>query len=175
MGLAHGVTTTRALNLQTTWSVSQRQRVETGGTLAPRMWVSGRGIDQGARPDLWLVDATDAAIASNEAGRQVVAGVNWIAGYDHLPPDIYKAIVAATTGTTVRVAAMPGASSMADLASAGVHTIDTLAWPIAARPPGDDAAAADRAWTDAPPRALAALAVQLARSKSHWCRCWRVR
>ena len=165
MALAHGVTATRALNLQTTWSVSQRTRVEAGGTLAPRMWVSGRGIDQGARPDLWLVDAPNAAIAANEAQRQVAAGVNWIAGFDHLPPDVYKAIVAATTGTGVRVSAMPGASSMADLASAGVHTIDTLAWPIAARKSADDAAAADRAWTDTPAPALAALATQLARSQ----------
>jgi hypothetical protein len=51
------------------------------------------------------------------------------------------------------------------LASAGVHTIDTLGWPIAARKPGDDPAGANRAWTDLPPRTLATLAVQLARSK----------
>jgi len=165
MALAHGVTTTRALNLQTAWSVSQRTRVESGSALTPRLWVSGRGIDQGARPDFWLVDATSAAMASNETSRQVAAGVNWIAGYDHLPPDIYKAIVAATSGTSVRVSALPGASSMADLATTGVHSIETLGWPLAARKPGDDTAAADRAWTDAPARALAALATQLARSQ----------
>lgn len=164
LSLASGVTSSRALNVQTTWARSQRRRIEDGEILAPRLWVSGRGIDQGARPDLWLTDAHSAAAATSEVARQAAAGVDWIAGYDHLPPDIYRAIVAATKGTPIRVSGMPGSSSMAELGAAGVHAIETLMWPVAPRKAGADLSLSDRAWTETPARDLAALAVRLART-----------
>jgi imidazolonepropionase-like amidohydrolase len=164
LALGHGVTAVRALNLRTTWATSQRRRVDQGLVLGPRLFVGGRGIDQGARPDLWLLDAADAAAASAEAARQVEARVDWIAGYDHLTPDIVAALVAAARGTTARVSGVPGASSMRDLAVAGVHAIDGLEWPLAPRKNGD-AAAADRAWIETPARDLQAFAAALVASK----------
>ncbi len=164
LALAHGVTAVRALNLRTTWATSQRRRVAQGLTLGPRLFVGGRGIDQGARPDLWLLDAPDAAAAAAEAARQVAASVDWIAGYDHLTPDIYAALVAAARGTASRVTGAPGASSMRDLAVAGVHAIDGLEWPLTPRKNGD-AAAADRVWIETPARDLQAFATALVASK----------
>jgi len=160
LALAHGVTAERAFNLRAGWGQAQKRRIETGDTLAPRLFVGGRGIDQGARPDLWLFDAQDANAAKIEAVRQAAAGVDWIAGYEHLPPNSVRALTAAVRGTAVRVAALPGASSMSELAAAGVHSIDALQWPLAART-SDDEAAADSAWAAAPPRELAALARRL--------------
>ena len=66
MGLAHGVTGFRVINPRTGWGVAQRDRVDSGEILAPRLWTSGRGINQGASPDRWLFDATDAAAAVGE-------------------------------------------------------------------------------------------------------------
>ena len=50
MGLAHGVTGFRVLNVRTGWGVAQRERSISGEILAPRLWTSGRGINQGAEP-----------------------------------------------------------------------------------------------------------------------------
>lgn len=149
MALAHGVTASRALNLRTTWAVAQRRRATAAETESPRLWVGGRGFDQGARPDLWLFDAGDTRAGAHEVARQVAVGVDWVAGYDHLPPDLYRAMVMATQGKPTRVSAMPGMSSMSDLAAAGVASIETLDWPLAPRKPASDLAAADRAWTEA--------------------------
>jgi hypothetical protein len=149
MSLAHGVTAVRATNLRTTWAVAQKRRAETGNADAPRVWVGGRGFDQGARPDLWLFDAGDVYATRAEAARQVAAGVDWLAGYDHLPSDLYRELVAAARAKSARVSAMPGASSMLDLAAAGVSAIDSLEWPLTSRKIADDTAAADRAWTEA--------------------------
>lgn len=158
--LAHGVTAERAFNLRGAWGAAQKRRLETGETLGPRLFAGGRGIDLGARPDLWLFDAPDANIATQEAKRQIESGVDWLAAYQHLPPDTVRALVAAVRGTNVRVSAMPGASSMSDLAAAGAHSIDTLQWPLAPNPNGDDAAA-DTAWTTPLPRDLNVLARRL--------------
>ena len=84
MGLAHGVTGYRVLNARTSWGVAQRDRSISGAILAPRLWTSGRGINQGASPDRWLFDATDTSVAIAEVRRQIDAKVNWIAGYDAL-------------------------------------------------------------------------------------------
>ena len=166
LGLAHGATGYRALNLRTAWAEPQKRRIDSGVVTAPRLWVGGRGIDRGARPDLWLADAANPSLAAAEAARQVAANVDWIAGYDHLPADAYRAMVAAVKGSKARVAGMPGAASMADLAAAGVASIDTLAWPLAPRPAAaDDPAAPDRAWTDAQARDIAALTTKLVRAR----------
>jgi hypothetical protein len=103
MGLAHGVTGYRVMNARTGWGVAQRERSISGEIVAPRVWTSGRGINQGPSPDRWLFDATDPSVAIGEVRRQIDARVNWVAGYDALTPDIYKAIVAAAKGTDVRV------------------------------------------------------------------------
>ncbi len=50
VGLAHGVTGYRVLNVRTNWGVAQRARSIAGGIMAPRLWTSGRGINQGAEP-----------------------------------------------------------------------------------------------------------------------------
>ena len=105
MGLAHGVTGYRVLNVRTSWGVSQRERSISGDIVAPRLWTSGRGINQGASPDRWLFDATDPSVAIGEVRRQIDAKVNWVAGYDALTPDIYKAMVAAAKGPACASAA----------------------------------------------------------------------
>ena len=133
LGLAHGVTGFRVINPRTGWGVAQRDRSISGEILAPRLWTSGRGINQGASPDRWLFDATDATAAAGEVRRQIDAKVNWIAGYESLPPDIYRAMVTAARKTGVRVSGRPGASSMNDLAAAGVASIETLAFPLKPR------------------------------------------
>ncbi|MCX6549928.1 MAG: amidohydrolase family protein [Acidobacteria bacterium] len=161
MGLAHGVTAYRVLNVRTTWAVSQRARAESGSTLAPRLATSGRGIDQAATPGRWLFDAPDAQAAAGEATRQAAATVEWVAGYDHLLPDAYKAIVDAVKGSSTRVSGQPGASSMSDLAAAGVATIDTLAFPVKPR----STAGADDAWLATSATELATLQTRLIRAR----------
>jgi hypothetical protein len=160
MGLAHGVTGYRVLNARTNWAVAQRERSIKGAILAPRLWTSGRGINQGASPDRWLADAPDTAVAVGEARRQIDAGVNWIAGYEALPADIYKALAGAARSTGVRVSGRPGASSMIDLAAAGVASIETLAFPLKPR----NGAAAE-AWPAVAARDLTALQTRLVRSR----------
>jgi hypothetical protein len=160
MGLAHGVTGYRVLNARTNWAVAQRERSISGAIVAPRLWTSGRGINQGASPDRWLADAPDAAVAVGEARRQADAGVNWIAGYESLPPDIYKALAGATRTTGVRISGRPGASSMSDLAAAGVASIERLAFPLKPR----NGAAADP-WPAVQARDLTALQTRLVRGR----------
>jgi hypothetical protein len=160
MGLAHGVTGYRVMNARTGWGVAQRERSISGEIVAPRVWTSGRGINQGPSPDRWLFDATDASVAIGEVRRQIDARVNWVAGYDALTPDIYKAIVAAAKGTDVRVSGQPGASSMSDLAAAGVASIETLAFPLKPR----NGLAAE-VWPAASTRDLAALQTRLVRGR----------
>jgi imidazolonepropionase-like amidohydrolase len=161
MGLAHGVTGYRVMNVRTGWGVAQRERSLSGGIVAPRLWTSGRGVNQGASPDRWLFDATDPSVAIGEVRRQVDAKVNWVAGYDALTPDIYKAIVAAAKGSGVRVSGQPGATSVSDLAAAGVASIETLAYPLKPR----NGAAVD-AWLAASARDLTALQARLVRARA---------
>lgn len=164
-GLAHGVTGYRVLNVRATWGVAQRRRIDAGRVVAPRLWIGGRGFGRGAVADLRLIETPDARWAAAEAARQIADGVDWLAGFDGLSPELHRALVAAVKGTTVRVASMPGASSMADLAAAGVHSIEGLAWPLAGREPSDAPDAIDRAWADASARDLNALALRLARAR----------
>ncbi len=160
MGLAHGVTGFRVLNVRTTWGVAQRERSISGEILAPRLWTSGRGINQGASPDRWLFDATDPSVAIGEVRRQIDAKVNWVAGYESLPPDIYKAIVTAARRTGVRISGQPGASSMTDLAAAGVGSIESLAYPLKPR-----SGPAAEAWPAVAARDLNALQTRLVRGR----------
>jgi hypothetical protein len=146
--------------VRTGWGVAQRERSISGGIVAPRLWTSGRGINQGASPDRWLFDATDPSVAIGEVQRQIDAKVNWIAGYESLPPDIYKAMTDAVRRTSVRVSGQPGASSMNDLAAAGVGSIETLAYPLKPR----TGPAAD-AWLAAAARDLTALQTRLVRAR----------
>jgi hypothetical protein len=160
MGLAHGVTGYRVLNVRTSWGVAQRERSIAGAILAPRLWTSGRGINQGASPDRWLFDANDPSVSAGEVRRQIDAKVNWIAGYESLTPDICKAMGAAARGSGVRISGRPGASSISDLAAAGVASIETLAYPLKAR----NGPAAD-AWLAASTRELNALQTRLVRGR----------
>jgi len=160
MGLAHGVTGYRVLNVRTGWGVAQRGRALSGATLAPRLWTSGRGINQGASPGRWLFDAPDSAAAAEEVAQQVASKVDWIEGFEAVGADIYKAMVAAVRGSTVRVSGQPGAASMSDLVAAGVSSIETLAYPIKPMngPPDD-------AWLAAGAKELAALQTRLVRGR----------
>jgi hypothetical protein len=81
-----------------------------------------------------------------------------------MPAASVRALVAATKGTSVRVSALPGASSITELATAGVHSIDTLQWPLAGSA-GGDMAGADTVWTTVAPRDLAVLARRLATAR----------
>jgi imidazolonepropionase-like amidohydrolase len=159
--LAHGVTTARVLDVRTAWGVSQRARVASGAFDAPSLSTSGRGIDVGASPSRWLFDAPDAASAVDEVLRQKAAGVDWIAGYENLAPDAYKAMAAALKGSTVRLSGRPGASSMADLVTAGVHSIEMLAYPAQARK-----GSADDAWLAASAKELTTVATAMIRAKT---------
>ncbi len=145
MALAHGVTTVRGLNVRTAWAITQRQRIDSGRTPAPRLFTSGRGIDQAARPDLWLFDAASPAAAADEAKRQASAGVDWVVGYAHVTINTYQALAAAVKGTGTRLAAHPGAASLADLAAAGVHSIETVDYPMSGGKSGA-APASDERW-----------------------------
>jgi len=160
MGLAHGVTGYRTLNVRTGWGVAQRGRALSGATLAPRLWTSGRGINQGASPGRWLFDAQDGSAAAEEAAQQVASKVDWIAGYDALGADIYKAIVAAVRKSPVRVSGQPGATSMSDLVAAGVSSIETLAYPL--KPSNGSP---DDAWLAAGAKELATLQARLLRGR----------
>jgi hypothetical protein len=160
MGLAHGVTGYRTLNVRTGWGVAQRGRALSGATLAPRLWTSGRGINQGASPDRWLFDAPNSAAAAEEVTQQIAAKVDWIAGYDALGADVYKAMVLAVRGSPVRVSGQPGAASMSDLVTARVSSIETLAYPIK---PGNGPA--DAAWLAASAKELATLHTRLLRAR----------
>jgi hypothetical protein len=102
----------------------------------------------------------DAASAAGEASRQIAAKVDWIAGYEALGPESYKALVGAGRRAGVRVSGRPGASSMGDLAAAGVSSIETLAFPLKAA-----AAPADDAWPAAGARELAGLQARLVRGR----------
>ncbi len=178
MALAHGVTTLRVMNVRTPWGVGQRTRVESGEILAPRLFTSGRGLDQWSRPALWLYEIHDAAEASAEVRRQVASKVDWIAGYENITPDVYRAMAAAVKGTSTRISGRPGASSMAELARVPVQAIDTLAWPVQARPAAvvagsvldrrttDVMAKTDAAWLATPAKDLRALVTQLVRSRA---------
>ena len=160
LSLAHGVTTNRAINVRTTWGVAQRGRSASGVIDAPVLSTSGRGIDQAASPGRWLFDAPDAASATEEVARQKAAGVDWIAGYDSVAPEVYRAMALALRRSTIRLSAQPGASSMSDLAAAGVSSIETLAFPAQARKgPADDA------WLAASAKELATLTTSLVRTK----------
>lgn len=163
MALAHGVTAVRGLNVRTVWGVAQRQRIDSGRALAPRLFTSGRGIDQAARPDLWLFDAASPAAATDEAKRQTAAGVNWVVGYAHVPADTYRALAAAVAGTGTRLAAHPGAASLADLAAVGVHSIETVDYPMSGRTSGA-ASASDERWPALPARDAATLAAALVKA-----------
>jgi imidazolonepropionase-like amidohydrolase len=90
----------------------------------------------------------------------LAAGVDWIAGYDNVAPDVYKAMSAALRGTTVRLSGQPGASSMRDLAAAGVRSIETLTFPTLAR-----TRTADEAWLVASVAELATLTTSLVRAR----------
>jgi len=160
MGLAHGVTGYRTLNVRTGWGVAQRGRALSGATLAPRLWTSGRGINQGASPDRWLFDAPDATAAAGEVKQQIEAKVDWIAGYEAIGADIYKAMVSAVRGATVRVSGQPGAASMSDLVAAGVSSIETLVYPVKPMngPPDD-------AWLGANAKDLSGLHTRLLRAR----------
>jgi hypothetical protein len=158
MGLAHGVTGYRVMNVRTSWGVAQRERSISGAIVAPRLWTTGRGINQGASPERWLFDATDPAVAAGEVRRQLDAKVNWIAGYESLPPEIYRAMVTPARQVSVRISGRPGASSMSDLAAAGVASIETLAYPLKPR----SGPAAD-AWPAVATRDLNALQARLVR------------
>jgi imidazolonepropionase-like amidohydrolase len=148
------------MNVRTSWGVAQRERSMSGAIVSPRLWTTGRGINQGARTDRWLFDASDPSVAVGEVRRQINAKVNWIAGYELLPPDIYKAMAAAARGSGVRISGRPGASSMNDLAAAGVASIETLAFPLKPR----TGPAAD-AWLAAATRDLNALQARLVRGR----------
>jgi len=160
MGLAHGVTGYRTLNVRTGWGVAQRRRALSGETLAPKLWTSGRGINQGASPDRWLFDAPDTATAAAEVRQQIQAKVDWIAGYDALGADVYRAMVSAVRGSSVRVSSQPGAASMSDLVTAGVSSIETLAYPVKAKN-----GSSDDSWLAASAKELAALHARLLRAR----------
>jgi imidazolonepropionase-like amidohydrolase len=160
MGLAHGVTGYRVLDVRTVWGVAQRVRAASGAILAPLLWTSGGGINQGASPDRWRIDAPDAAAAAREVSRQIDAKVNWIAGHDALGPEMYKAMVLAAKRSGVRISGAPGASSMADLAAAEVSSIETLTYPLKAA-----SGPADEAWLVAGAKELAALQAALVRGR----------
>jgi len=161
LSLAHGVTTNRVINVPTAWGVAQRGRSATGAIDAPALSTSGRGIDQAASPGRWLLDVPDAAAAVEEVTRQRAAGVDWIAGYDNVSPEAFRAMATALRGSRVRLSAQPGAASMADLAISGVHSIDTLAFPTQAR----TSVSADEAWLAAPGKDLTTLVASLVRAK----------
>lgn len=176
MSLAYGVTMHRTLDVPATWAAAQRQRVDAGEVLAPRLWTSGRGIDRWPSPEFWLFQIHDAAQATREVNQQAETGVGWIAGFDNLGPDIYRALVTSARRATLQVSGRPGATSMTQLAQIGVDSIDGLAYPTQPRPTPPNGApravetvtdlrGADVSWIQATSRELTALANLLAKRR----------
>jgi hypothetical protein len=180
LGLAHGVTMYRTLNVRLPWAVGERRRVEAGDVLAPRLWTSGPRVEFGPPSGPWVVTVADAAGARRQAETQARAGVDWIAVSGAVPADIYRVIVSSAHAAHVRVEGESGAASMVQLAALRVDSIDGLAFlsrsrdeyvqQLAARPDlPKDAPAADLSafvWEQMTPADAKKAVAQLVRARA---------
>jgi hypothetical protein len=179
MALAYGVTMYRAVNVPAPWGSAQRSRVAAGDLVAPRLWVSGPGLDQQAAFSFALRRTPDAASARRAVAEQAAARVDWVAALGGTSPDVYRAIVQAGHAARLRVSGEPGATSTIDLSRLGVDAVTrlgSLAKPRADLekalqalpdyPRNDPQAAADYAWEHVSAADVQAAASQLARRQT---------
>ncbi len=186
LSLAHGVTFGRVVDVRLPWGVSQRARIRAGDVLAPRIWISGPGLEQrvdaeghpqprAPRAPGATVEVADAAGAAREIEAQARAGVDWIAVHGNVAPDLVKPIVISARAARLKVSAAAGSASMLQLVQAGIDLIDLAVSPLrprqeyerayVARPdvPRDPAGFDDYVWeqtTRADRRTLAAALVR---------------
>ena len=190
LGLAHGVTTYRVLDAPSPWGVRQRDRVQQGLVLAPRLWTSGPGLDEQSAFDFSVRAIDDAASARREAEAQQRAGVDWIMVHGRTRAELVRAIVESVPvagararrppapAPAARVAVAAGIVPMSVLATLGVHSIDGLGLPArtaaeyqtllagGACPESDAASALACTWDRMPAADIAGLVSQLARSRT---------
>ena len=133
LGLAYGVTLYRTLDAPLPWGVSQRERVQSGEVLAPRLWTSGPGLDELPASRFLLRSVGDAATARLAVREQARAKADWISVHAATGAEVYQAIVAEAKAAKVRVAGESGMTSMAALSQIGVDSIDGLGFPSRSR------------------------------------------
>jgi Amidohydrolase family len=133
LGLAYGVTLYRTLDVPLPWGVSQRERVQSGEVLAPRLWTSGPGIDELPAFRLSLRQVGDAATARLVVQEQARGKVDWINVHAGTGAELYQAIIAEAKAGKVKVAGESGVVSVAALSQIGVDSIEGLGFPARSR------------------------------------------
>ena len=93
MGLAHGVTLYRVLDVPLPWAVSQRERISAGVAVAPRLYTSGPGLDGPPAFGFNVLTVRDADAARREARAQVRSTVDWISVGGQAPEEIVSAVI----------------------------------------------------------------------------------
>ncbi len=159
MALAHGVTMYRVVGARLPWGASQRERVNSGELLAPRLWTGGLRIDQQGEFSLAVRRVADAASARREVDDQASLGAGWVSIAAATSPDVGRAIVRAARAQKMRVSAEPGTMPAAELIRLGVDALDRVGFVASSRndverdssarpdyPRGDRDAAVDYLW-----------------------------
>ena len=179
LALAHGVTFCRGVDMTLPWAARQRDRIRTGDILAPRLWVSGPGLDQQAAFSFSLRRVADVTAAKREVAAQAQAGADWIRVHSNTGPEVLRAILSAALTSKVRTSAEPGVTSAAELVRLGVGVIDRLGYLAHNRteteaslsslpdyPRGDTDAASDYAWEHLPEADVKAAAALMPRRRT---------
>jgi len=179
LGLAYGVTLYRTLDAPLPWGVSQRERVQSGEVLAPRLWTSGPGLDELPTFQLSWRQVGDPATARLAVQEQARGKVDWINVHAATGAEVYQAIVAEAKAAKVRVAGESGVTSMLALSQIGVESIDGLGFPSRSRaeyeellrtrpdfPRGDPAAQFACIWERMPATDLKSTISQLVRGRT---------
>ena len=162
MALAHGVTQYRVVGAKLPWAASQRERIQSGDILAPRLTVGGPRLEQRALASFDVVTVADAQAARREVVQQASRGADWVAAGASTGADVLRALVRSARASKIRISGEPGAASAAELVRIGVDAVDRVGFfgrsaadierELASRPgfPGDDReAAADYLWQHA--------------------------
>ena len=179
MALAHGVTSFRVVDAPLTWAARQRARAKSGDLLAPRLWISGPGVDQVGIPGLALRLVPDAGAARREVADQAREGADFIRAHAGTGAAVLRAIVVEARAAKLRTSAEPGSASIVELAGAGVTLVDRLAWigtgreeaarllgAAASEAAGDADVLDDLAWSRATDGEIASAAARIALNRS---------
>ena len=135
LGLAHGVTAYRLVDAPLTWAIEHRRRAGSLDLLAPRLWISGPGLELRPGTDAenaagvipipldGRVRVTGTAGLEREIARAAAGKADWV----HLGPSVggenVRAAVAVARRHKLRVSAEPGETELMDLARAGVDAV----------------------------------------------------
>ena len=133
LGLAYGVTLYRTLDVPLPWGVSQRERVQSGEVLAPRLWTSGPGLDGLPAVRLLSRQVGDPATARLAVQEQARGKADWVSVHADTAAEVYQAVVAEAKAAKMRVTGESGMTSMVALSQIGVDSIDGLGFPSRSR------------------------------------------